>query len=512
MPENVVTVTGGKIQGAEHNGVVSFKGIPFAAAPVGDLRWRAPQPVVPWVGVRKATEYGFDCMQNPFPGDAAPLGGPISEDCLYLNVWKPAKASKKPLPVMVWIYGGGYVNGGTSPAVYSGEHFAESGVIFVSVNYRLGRFGFFGHPALSAENKGEMLGNYAFMDQVAGLRWVQDNIAKFGGDANNVTIFGESAGGGSVNTLLTANPEVVSGLFSKVISQSGGGRTRGWWATRLRKGASTDPNAGPSAEEMGEKFANDKGIKGSGTEVLAALRALPASEIVDGLNMANGDRSTFPGPMIDGKLVVQTTEDAIRKGDYQKVPYMAGANSFEWIFMATFMPDMANKLATDFLQVTGIKDTEAFQRFDVAKYDAPLAYLGGLIRGDSMFLEPARYVVSTMTNQGSRSWLYRFDYVAQSIRDEAIGAYHATEIPFVFKTISSRYENLSKEDWRMAQAMHENWVAFAKSGKPTSNWKAFNNAKPKVYLFANGTGENVADPAKERLDAVEKFVTQSKKP
>src|SRR5215475_652791 len=162
-----VTIDTGELQGAVAEGVVSFKGIPFAQPPVGNLRWKAPQPAKKWSGVRKADAYGPDCMQVPFPGDAAPLGVPPKEDCLYVNVWAPQKPSSAKIPVMVWIYGGGFVNGGSSPAVYDGSPFARDGVLFVSFNYRLGRFGFFAHPALSAEQAGGPLGNYAIMDQIA---------------------------------------------------------------------------------------------------------------------------------------------------------------------------------------------------------------------------------------------------------------------------------------------------------------------------------------------------------
>jgi para-nitrobenzyl esterase len=175
-PEQV-TIESGALQGVAENGVLSFKGVPFAAPPVGDLRWRPPQPAAPWSGVRKADQYGHDCMQKPFPSDAAPLGTAPSEDCLVLNVWRPAEAAAGPLPVMVWIYGGGFVNGGSSPAVYSGGAFARKGVVFVSFNYRLGRLGFFAFPALSREQAGAALGNYGYMDQIAALKWVRRNIA-----------------------------------------------------------------------------------------------------------------------------------------------------------------------------------------------------------------------------------------------------------------------------------------------------------------------------------------------
>ncbi len=513
MAENyVVPVVGGDVKGVVKEGVVSFKGIPFAAPPIGERRWRPPQPVIPWKGVKVADQYGFDCMQDPFPGDAAPLGGPISEDCLYLNIWQPAVHRDKPLPVMVWIHGGGYVNGGSSPAVYSGEHFAESGIVFVSFNYRLGRFGFYAHPALTEEGKDHLLGNYAFMDQIAALEWVQKNIGKFGGDPHNVTIFGESAGGGSVNTLMTANPRFVSGLFHKAIAQSGGGRTRGWWATRLRNDPNHPAKQGPTGEEMGVAFAKSKGIITGGAEALKALRALPAEEIVNGMNMAKAQRDTFPGPMIDGLLVQDTIEGAYRKGNFQRVPYMAGANSHEWVFMVEFRPEPARALAQDFLEKTGVSETKAFTLFGTSEYKDPLALLGGLVQGDMMFLEPARYVASALERQGNPSWLYRFDYVAESLRGKVLGAMHATEIPFVFKTLDSRYETLTENDWRMAEKMHQRWVAFAKGESPSEdkNWKQFSISQQRLFLFSNNHSEFVVDPAKQRLDLVEMYSTQSK--
>src|SRR5271163_2187330 len=192
--QDTVTIDTGTLKGATDAGVTSFKGVPFAAPPVGELRWRPPQPAAKWSGVRQATEYGHDCMQLPFPSDAAPLGTTPAEDCLVANIWVPENRTGK-LPVMVWIYGGGFVNGGSSPAVYDGSLFARQGIVFVSFNYRLGRFGFFAHPALTKESKDGLLGNYAYFDQLAALKWVQRNAAAFGGDPNAVTVFGESAGG-----------------------------------------------------------------------------------------------------------------------------------------------------------------------------------------------------------------------------------------------------------------------------------------------------------------------------
>ena len=243
---DVVKTDSGRLKGVTAQGVTSFKGIPYAAAPVGELRWRPPQPVKPWSGVRPASEYGADCMQKPFPGDAAPLGVTPAEDCLYVNVWIPAPSPAKKLPVMVWIYGGGFVNGGSSPAVYDGSQFAKRGVVFISFNYRLGRFGYFGFPALTNENPSEPHGNYAYMDQIAALQWVRRNAAAFGGDPGNVTLFGESAGGGSVFAMLTS--PLSQGLFQKAIIESGGGRS-GLFPPRYLSKAS--PAGMPSAESVG---------------------------------------------------------------------------------------------------------------------------------------------------------------------------------------------------------------------------------------------------------------------
>ena len=258
----LVRVDSGQLQGVVEDGVVSYKGIPFAAPPVGDLRWRPPQPVARWSGVRHATEFGADCMQARFGPPPAP-GGPLtqapSEDCLFLNVWSPAGATLgAKLPVMFWIYGGGFVGGSSAMPLTSGAQFAKQGVILVAANYRVGRFGFFAFPALSRERPDELKANYAYMDEIAALRWVKRNIAAFGGDPNNVTIFGFSAGGVSVHSLLTM-PK-ARGLFQKAIVESGGSRDSVLTARPMSKDG-VDPNYPVSAETIGIKFARSMGIE-----------------------------------------------------------------------------------------------------------------------------------------------------------------------------------------------------------------------------------------------------------
>jgi len=245
-----VRVDGGVIRGALERNVIAYKGIPYAAPPVGVLRWAPPRPVKPWKGVRRARRFGPDCAQLPTPGDDAPLRTLPKESCLYINLWRP-RGPARHLPVMVWIYGGGFVDGGTSPAAYDGTQFARDGVVLVSFNYRLGNFGFFAFPALSRAQSGKLLGNYAFMDQIAALEWVRHNVAAFGGDPHNVTVFGESAGGMSVHALLMT--PLAQGLFQRAIIESGAGRDNILRARPLT-------GAADSAEAVGVRLARHLGI------------------------------------------------------------------------------------------------------------------------------------------------------------------------------------------------------------------------------------------------------------
>ena len=295
----VVKVDTGELQGVLDDGVVSYKGIPFAAPPVGDLRWRPPQTAARWTGVRQAAEYGANCMQGRFggppPGAAARPGAPPapgnaavpapSEDCLFLNVWRPADATARKLPVMVWIHGGGFVFGSGNLPGAAGGPFATQGVVLVTINYRLGRFGFFAFPALSREHPDETKGNYAYMDQIAALQWVRRNIAAFGGDPDNITIFGFSAGGVSVHSML-ASPQ-ARGLFHKAIAQSAGSRDSVLTARPLREDG-VDPNYPVSAETIGITFARSMGIEGTDPAALARLRALSAEQVLQGAPAAAG--------------------------------------------------------------------------------------------------------------------------------------------------------------------------------------------------------------------------------
>jgi para-nitrobenzyl esterase len=329
-PAGVVRVDGGDLQGVVADGVESFKGIPFAAPPVGDLRWRPPQPPARWTGVRQAADFAADCMQGRFgpPPSAAGAHAPPapSEDCLYLNVWRPAAPTVRNLPVMVWIYGGGFVGGSSSSPNTSGVGFARQGVILVAMNYRVGRFGFFAHPALSREGPDETKGNYAYMDQIAALQWVKRNIAGFGGNPNNVTIFGFSAGGVSVHSML-ASPQ-ARGLFHKAIAESGGSRDSVLTARPMSKDG-VDPNYPVSAETIGSQFARSMGIEGTDQDALAKLRSLSAEQVLRGAPPQPGAnvRSYETTPILDGKLITETAESAYRARRQPRVPFLAGSNS-----------------------------------------------------------------------------------------------------------------------------------------------------------------------------------------
>lgn len=443
-----VALDSGRIRGATTNGVAAWKGIPFAAAPVGPLRWRAPQPVARWTGVRDALAYGNDCMQLPFPSDAAPLGTPPAEDCLYANVW--ARAGARNLPVVVWIYGGGFVNGGSSPPTYAGADVASQGVVFVSFNYRVGRFGTFAHPQLTQANAdGGRLGNYAIMDQIAALKWVRRNIAAFGGDPSKVTMMGESAGGMSVITLMTS-PE-AQGLFRGAVIMSGG-----------------DPTAPPgpastlaAVEKTGVEFAATKGVAADDPQALAKLRALSADEVTDGLNLAALFRPTpgprtFAMPFVDGKVAVATAP-ALRAGDFAKVPVMIGATS---------------------------------------------ADIGG--RTGSM-VAGARRAATQFAAQGAPVYGYRFSYVAQSIGRP--GAGHATDIPFFLDTQDVKYEaKTTVRDNAMGATISRYLVNFVKTGDPNGRglptWPRYSPATDEIMDFApDGQAAPQRDPWGAELDA-----------
>jgi para-nitrobenzyl esterase len=385
------------------------------------------------------------------------------------------------------------VNGGASPAVYDGRHFAKRGVVFVSFNHRLGRFGFFAHPALSSENPKDPLGNYGYMDQIAALKWVQKNVAGFGGDPGNVTVFGESAGGGSVHTLMVS--PLARGLFHKAIVESGGGRAGGIMTPRSLK----------EAEAVGVAFAKVAGVTGEDAAALAALRQLPAPNLVRGLNMMTmgQQRDTYPGPMIDGQIVVEEPETAFRAGRQARVPYLVGANNREFGFMP--LPPQA---VEGMLARFGAARDEVVAAYDPRK-TGDMGEVGVGIMSDGAMVEPARLLARLASAAGQPTWAYRFSYVASSIRKDVKGALHATEIPFVFETVRAKYgDATTAEDEAIAAAANAYWVSFARGGDPNGDgrpkWPAYSEKDDVIMDFAITGPEAKADPWKARLDLIER--------
>jgi para-nitrobenzyl esterase len=482
----------GWVSGALERGVVAFKGIPYAAPPRGVLRWAAPQPATPWHGVRPAVEYGPDCMQRPTPGDAAPLRTRPSEDCLYVNVWRPARVSSKPLPVMVWIYGGWYVDGGTSPAVYDGSAFARRGVVLVSFNYRLGNFGFFAFPALARAGVPE--GDFAFMDQIAALKWVKRNIAAFGGDPRNVTVFGESCGGASVNALLI-NPQ-ANGLFQKAIIESGGG---GGWLTPERP---LDGGA-ESAEAIDVRLARHLGIEGQGSQALEALRALPAAKIVDGLNMAtlSSDKDYVGGPVVEEHLYFGAPVREYARGMGARVPVMIGANTAD-------LGSMDAKTLPALFASFGPAAGEARAVFDPTG-KLTLQQVSDEIGGAARMIEPARAIARTLSARGQAVYEYRFSYIPTSMRGKWPGVWHAAEIPFVFDTVRAHYgAQASAADEAMAREVQSYWVAFARTGRPDPaaepSWPRYEQRADQLMNFTDRGPKVERDPWRKRLDLTER--------
>lgn len=499
----IVQTSSGSLRGATEGNVSSFKGIPYAAPPVGEFRWRPPQPVKPWEGLRDATEYCADCPQRTWPGSTAT----VSEDCLFLNVWAPATATKdSKLPVMVWIHGGGFTGGSGAGPGSAGDAFAKQDVILTTINYRLGRLGHFAFPALSEEHPEEMKGSYAYMDQIAALKWVQENITAFGGDPDNVTIFGFSAGGVAVHSLLTI--PAAKGLFHKAISESGGGRD-GVLTGRPISQDNADELYPVSAETVGINFAKRHGIDGTDKGALDKLRTLGVEEIVDGGQETDslGNR-TYPGPILDGRLMVETAESAYKAGKQAKVPLMIGNSSAE--VGGGFINSSQSK--EDLFSQFGDLESEARAAYD-PNGNKEFAEVLTKFNADWGWGEPARMTARAFLEENEPVYVWQFGYVPPASRERSpYGAGHGSEVPFVFNTLHARWGaqgEATAEENELAKIMNTYWANFAKTGNPNGNdlpvWPEYDNQKEEILdISLDGQIDSKPDPRKARFDVLEK--------
>ncbi|MDE2489195.1 MAG: carboxylesterase family protein [Alphaproteobacteria bacterium] len=474
IPTVRVKIDSGVVVGVVHEHADVFRDIPYAAPPVGPLRWRPPQPVQPWAGDRIALLPGPSCPQ-PMRADGAPnLGGangPTSEDCLQLNVYAPKDARRA--PVMVWIHGGEFQTG--AGWIYDGQNFARDGVILVTLNYRLGALGYFAPAAIvKAAPAGEPVGDYGQMDQIAALRWVRRNIAAFGGDPDNVTLFGESAGGMATLDLL-ATP-AARGLFEKAIVESG----LGWFR----------PVNLAQAEAASEARLARAGVPSTATA--DELRALPVAKLV----AIGGDFE----PFVDGRLMPETATQALADGHFDDVPLIIGSNSGEDSLLGSGpLPPQRVAVFTPAAARAAYKPDEAAGEEAFAR----------AVFTDRIMGAPARWVAAQAWG-GKPAWLYHFSYIGSRFRPAKTRASHADEIQYVFEYWGRRtpMSVVSDEDRRMARLMHACWIAFAKTGVPACGgmaWPAYTPAKDQLMEFGPRSGV-VAHFRKPELDEADAAV------
>jgi len=485
-----VRVTEGLLRGTVENGLTIYKGVPFAAPPVGALRWRAPQPAAKWDGVRRADKFA----PEPIQGGNAVSGK--SEDCLYLNVWTPAKSPGDKIPVLVWIYGGAFNFGGTAEPTYNGEKLAKKGVVLVSIAYRLGQLGFLAHPELSAENPNHVSGNYGLLDMIAGLKWIKENIAAFGGDPDKVTIFGESAGGIAVS-MLCASP-LAKGLFKGAISESGGS----FGPTRSTTFPGENMKTLHDAEAAGENY-----VKGAGFSSIADLRKIPADKLPAVRGLA--------WPITDGWVIPDDQYKLYEAGKYNETPILVGYNSDEG---ASFSPP---KTPDDYVAAVKIRygkfADELIKAYPVGTNTVPKTARD--LARDATFGWHTWSWANLEANRGkSKVFFYYFDQhteYPEGSPQAGYGSPHGQEVAYVFGTLDTSNPQTTKTDLDISDAMGIYWTNFAKYGDPNGSgepkWPAFNAAHPVVMYFSQTAHTGVV-PSAEALKVLDGYFRWRRSP
>lgn len=462
--DDIINLDSGPISGIIADGLRSYLGIPYAAPPIGELRWKAPQPVTSWTEVKTCKAFGSSCPQ-PKRIDV----GKTSEDCLYINVWTPAKKSNEKLPVMFFIYGGAFTVGAACEPDYNGANLAKKGVVVVTFNYRVGPFGFLVHPLLSKESPLGVSGNYGLLDQNAALKWVKRNVAAFGGDPNKVTIFGESAG--SVSVSLQLIMPMSKGLFRSAIGESGG----------PYGGRYIFPSADWSLEKalnMGKKFS-----KALRANTLAEMRAKTTAEILQAFDFSSSPFS--PGmvfsPVMDGYVMPGDPEKLFTDSKQIKVPIIIGSNADEGntFYQTASVQEYRAWIKSKFAK----NEDRVFAKFP-ATQESGVREAFNLLLTRAMFAEPARFVARAQRKKGCKSFIYQFTRIPNTAKAQKNGAYHAIEIPYVFGQLKGK-QGYNEEDFKLSDKIMNYWTNFAKTGDPNGQ------GLPKWPVYNNETDENI---------------------
>jgi para-nitrobenzyl esterase len=487
-----VKVDGGWIQGTNEDGLTIFKGIPFAAPPIGELRWRAPQPVKKWDGILQTTKFAPAPMQGGNP----PSGK--SEDCLYLNVWTPVKSANEHIPVFVWIYGGGFSFGSTAEPVYSGEKLAKKGVVFVSIAYRVGQLGFLAHPELTAENKNHVSGNYGILDQIAGLQWIKNNIAAFGGDPNKVTIFGESAGGISVS-MLCASP-LAKGLFQGAISESGGS----FGPTRSTTYPGENMKTLKQAEEDGNTFALKAGVSS-----IADLRKIEAEKLPSGWGLPGG------WPITDGYVIPDDQYKLYESGKYNDIPVLIGYNSDEG---ASFSHEKNPEEFIAGVKVRYGKFADTLSKAYPVGINSVPKTARDLARDAAFGWHTWSWAHLQSESGKSKVFFYYFDQHPEFPKNSPMsdhGSPHGQEVAYVFNHLDPSNNQTTESDLVISDAMASYWTNFAKYGNPNGNglpeWPAFSAATPLLMYFSQ-TPHTGPIPSLESLKVLDSYFKWRRSP
>jgi para-nitrobenzyl esterase len=467
----VIETSAGKLRGVAVDDLNVFKGIPYALPPLGASRWKPPVSMPAWKGVRDATQFGAACVQpKPRAGSIYADEPPeMSEDCLFLNIWAPKNARKA--PVFVWIYGGALTAGASNLSMYEGSKVASRGVVFVSINYRLGILGYLAHPELSAESPEKISGNYGLKDQIEALRWIQRNIAAFGGDPANVTIAGESAGALSVMHLMTSPP--ARGLFAKAIAQS---------AYMISLPELKEPKyGGQSAESIGAQLAT-----AINAPTLAALRSSDGATLVS----AAARTGYFPMNNVDGRTLPRQIVDAFERREQAKVPILAGFNEGEIRSLRILIPPVPAEAATYESEIRARyadRADEFLKLYPSTNLEESIL----AITRDALYGWTAEKLVRSQTSLGERGFLYLFDHGYPAANSAGLHAFHAAEIPYVFGNIDR-----TAPDWpeipdtsaerAFSDAMLEYWTSFARSGEPSASqqpdWPAYGSKRAYMHF------------------------------